>query len=121
VPSPDKELIAPEEYRLIRLPGIKERSPADGANLFVRDIMEISEMPPMGAHKNKSYQVTIWLTVTDPLALKNASTELAKAIEMPGWNTRRGIRDHLLMLIEPGEIPGVKILETVVNQTDSLP
>jgi hypothetical protein len=78
-------------------------------------------MPPMGAHKNKSYQVTIWLTVTDPLALKNASTELAKAIEMPGWNTRRGIRDHLLMLIESGEIPGVKILETVVNQTDSLP
>jgi hypothetical protein len=80
----------------------------------------------MGPHQNKkyqnkSYQVTIWLTVTDPRMLEGAATELAKAIEMPDWNSRRDIRDHLLMLIEPGEIPGVRVLETVVNQTDCLP
>jgi hypothetical protein len=53
--------------------------------------------------------------------LEGAATELANAIEMPDWDTRRDIRDHLLMLIEPGEIPGVRILETVVNETDWLP
>jgi hypothetical protein len=72
-------------------------------------------------YQNKSYQVTIWLTVTDPGLLEGAATELANAIEIPHWDSRRDCRDHLLMLIEPGEIPGVRILETVVNQTDCLP
>jgi hypothetical protein len=75
----------------------------------------------VGLHKSKSYQVTIWLTVTDPMALKSAAVELAEAIEMPGRETRRDTRDDLLMLIEPGEIPGVSVLGTVVDQIDSLP
>jgi hypothetical protein len=75
----------------------------------------------VGLDKSKSYRVTIWLTVTDSKALKRAAMELAEAIEMPGRETRRNTRDDLLMLIDPGEIPGVRVLGTVVDQIDSVP
>jgi hypothetical protein len=65
------------------------------------------------------YQVTIWLSVTDARALKCAATELAEAIETPRWNVPRNIRDHLLMLLDPGALPGIQILGAVVNSHTS--
>ena len=64
---------------------------------------------------NNVYQVTIWLSVTDAHALKCAATELAEAMETPRWHVPRSIRDHVLMLLDPGALPGIEVLGTVVN------
>jgi hypothetical protein len=62
------------------------------------------------------YQITIWLKVTDARALKYAATELAGAIEMPGsGHTCGNTEDQLLMLLDPGTLPGVKIIETNIS------
>ena len=64
---------------------------------------------------NNIYQVTIWLSVTDARAVRCAATELAEAMETPRWSLPSSIRDHLLTLLDPGALPGIEILGTVVN------
>jgi hypothetical protein len=47
-----------------------------------------------------------------------AATELAEAMETPRWNGPSSIRDHLLTLLDPGALPGIEILGTVVNSPE---
>jgi hypothetical protein len=67
---------------------------------------------------NNIYQVTIWLSVTDASALNCAATELAEAIDTPERDVPHSIRDDLLTLLDPGTLPGIQILGTVVNSTE---
>jgi hypothetical protein len=67
---------------------------------------------------NNIYQVTIWLSVTDASALNCAATELAEAIDIPERDVPHSIRDDLLMLLDPGALPGIQILGAVVNSTE---
>jgi hypothetical protein len=63
------------------------------------------------------YEITICVTVTDVRALKNAAIELAEAIEVPGWQTSLSrTEDQLLMLVDPGALPGVDITRTCINR-----
>jgi hypothetical protein len=63
------------------------------------------------------YQITIWLRVMDARALKRAATELAEAIGMSEWEVSCGTdEDQLLMLLDPGTLPGVHIIETSISR-----
>jgi hypothetical protein len=70
-------------------------------------------------HKHRPrqyYQLTLRLMVTDEQALRSAANELAEAIEPRGWkDSRRSIRDDLFALLDPGHVPGVRIIETVLD------
>jgi hypothetical protein len=62
------------------------------------------------------YQVTIRLIVTDEKALRSAADELAKCVESESWNdSRHNIRDDLIVLLDLGDVPCVKIVETLVD------
>jgi len=61
--------------------------------------------------------VTFCVAVTDAPALRRAAAQLANAIGVFDWEaTRCGVRDDLLMLLDPGPLAGVKILETIVDR-----
>jgi hypothetical protein len=63
--------------------------------------------------KDKTYNVTVCLTVTDAQALRTAAAHLARALGIAGWKSTR-TEDDLIMMLDPGSLPGVEIIETLV-------
>ena len=65
---------------------------------------------------HNTYHVTICLTVTDARALRETAARLATALGIARWHfTRRSTEDDLIMLLDPGPLPGVQIIETLVD------
>ena len=65
---------------------------------------------------HNTYHVTICLTVSDTEALRQVAARLAKAIGIARWKpSRRSTEDDLIMLLDPGPLPGVEIIETLVD------
>jgi hypothetical protein len=73
----------------------------------------------MGMHN--TYHVTICLTVTDAQALRETAARLAKALGLARWqSSRRSTEDNLILLLDPGPLPGVEIIETVVKSPSEM-
>ena len=70
---------------------------------------------------HNTYHVTICLTVSDAQALRQAAAQLAKALGIGGRKSiRRSTEDDLIMLLDPGLLPGVEIIETVVKSPSEM-
>jgi hypothetical protein len=71
---------------------------------------------------HNTYHVTIRLTVSDAQALRQAAARLAKALGIAHWqSTRRSTEENLVMLLDPGPLPGAEIIETLVDCPSEMP
>ena len=63
-------------------------------------------------------QVTVYVTITDPEALRLAAETraLEDGLTEEAWHEiRKSTSDDLIMLLDPGTLPGCKIFETQVE------